>query len=396
MKSYKHTGMSIIIRTSILILLGVAAIVVAKYAATRPQGTTITQAQLTEALRTKNQSNGRQAFVFINVHTPYEGEIEHTDLVIPYDNIVSQSAVLPKDKHTPIILYCKTGHMSTIALATLRKMGYTNVRQLTGGMDAWTRSGGTLLNLSTLPSQVLPPEGVALPVSWGTRIKQLVDAGVIYLPALSKTMQLTPEQEGILTRGSTESIRIDRQNSQFVVDVLWALGLAQKSIVYDEGPMGTQYKKDAGNFASTGGWNLARGDAMQYLNRFDLIRLSAEEQQHVGEIAKHIYRPCCDNPTWFPDCNHGMAALAMIELMVSARVDDATIYKKVLGFNSFWFPDSYLAIATYFARQGMSWNSLDAKELLGAKYSTATGASKISSMVGPLPYANPTGGSCGT
>ena len=106
---------------------------------------------------------------------------------------------------------------------------------------------------------------------------------------------MTPEQLAILTSETEEKIKIDANNSQFVVDVLWALGLAQKSIVYTEGPIGTQYKNEQGNFASTGGWTLAKGDAINYLNKFDLVDLNADEQKRVGEIAKNVYRPCCGN-----------------------------------------------------------------------------------------------------
>lgn len=353
-----------------------------------PTGDTVSAKQLKKMLTTKK-------FTLINVHTPYEGEIEKTDTIIAFDKIVEQSERLPKDKKAPIILYCKTGRMSGEAIITLKKLGYTNVKHVAGGMDAWKTSGGKLLDLSLLPSQVTPPEGVALPVSWGTLAKQLVDAGVIDLPAFRKIISLTNEQEQILTNGSTEAIRIDGANSQFVVDVLWALGLAQKSIVYTDGPMGKEYAKEQGNFASTGGWSLARGNATNYLGKYDFIPLTAQQQRQVGEIAKNVYRPCCGNSTWFPDCNHGMAALAIIELMVSNNVDEKTIYRKVLGFNGFWFPDSYIATATYFARQGTPWNNVDAKEVLGKKFSSGKGAGEISKKVGPLPYANPTGGSCG-
>ena len=345
--------------------------------------------------RKKPASKANNSFALINVHIPYEGEIPQTDALIPFDKITANSGVLPDDKRTQIILYDKTGTESAQAIPALQKLGYHNIRTLRGGMDAWKKSGGTLFDLSVIPSQVTPADGVALPVSWGMLISRLVDIGVIDLPAFRDAVVLTPDQEQILTQGSTGAIRIDAKNSQFVVDVLWALGLAQKSIVYDEGPMGTQYKKDAGNFASTGGWTLAHGNAMDYLNRYDLIPLSANQQKQVGDIAKNIYRPCCNNATWFPDCNHGMAALAIIELMVNSHVDERLIYKKVLGFNSFWFPDSYISTATYFARRGTPWKDVDPKQILGATYSTATGASKISNIVGPLPYANPVGGSCG-
>lgn len=354
-----------------------------------PSTNTVSARQLAGMLQKKN-------FIFINVHIPYEGEIEKTDTFIAYDQIVANFGNLPKDKNAPIILYCKSGRMSVEALVTVRKLGYTNVRHLAGGMDAWKNSGEKLLDLSSIESDVLPKEGVELPVSWKDLGPQLIKLGVIDEAKFRKAVKITPEQENILTKNSEEKIRIDATNSQFIVDMLWALGLAQKSIVYDEGPLGKEYKKEAGNFASTGGWNLARGEAMQYLNRFDLIPLTPEQQKKVGEIAQNVYRPCCGNSTWFPDCNHGMAALAIIELLVANNVDEATIYKKVLEFNSFWFPDSYLYVATYFSRQGTPWSQVDAKMILGKEYSSAQGAQAIAKKVGQLPFRSSSGGSCGT
>lgn len=360
-----------------------------------PTGDTISARQLKSMLKGKNPTADKQPFALINVHTPYEGEIEKTDAFIAYDKIVEQSTLLPKDKNVPIILYCKSGRMSEEALTTVRNMGYKNVKHLTGGTDAWQKSGGKLLDLSKLENQVVPEAGFTIPVSWRDLGKRLVDAGVINLPEFKKVVKMTPEQEQILTEGSDEKITINRTNSQFVVDLLWALGLAQKSIVYTDGPLGKEYANDQGGFASTGGWNLARGDAVQYLNKFDLIPLTADEQMKVGEIAKNVYRPCCGNSTWFPDCNHGMAALAVIELLVSAQIPEKDIYRYVLGFNSFWFADSYLTTATYFARQGIPWDKIDAKEVLGEKYSSGQGSREISKKVGPLPNRPSSGGSCG-
>lgn len=350
---------------------------------------TVSAKELKKILPNKN-------FTFINVHTPYEGEIEKTDSFVPYDQMVAQSAVLPKDKNAPIILYCKTGRMSGDALVTMQKMGYTNVRHLTGGMEAWTKSGGTTLDLSLIEQEVLPEAGIELPVVWADLGPKLIALGVIDEAKFKKAVNLTPEQEEILTRGSDKKIRIDRTNGQFVVDMLWALGLAQKSLVYEEGPMGKEYKKDAGNFASTGGWSLARGSALGYLNRFDLITLTPEQQKKVGQIAQNVYRPCCGNSTWFPDCNHGMAALAAIELMVAAGLPENTIFRSVLALNTFWFADTYVTIATLFARNGTTWKDVDAKTILGREYSSAQGAQAIAKKVGPLPYKpEPQGGGCG-
>ncbi|MEK7111967.1 MAG: rhodanese-like domain-containing protein [Patescibacteria group bacterium] len=352
------------------------------------EGETLSGFQLKRLLQSKD-------FVFINVHTPYEGEIGKTDSFIQYDEMMANQQMLPKDKDTPIVLYCKTGRMSAEALKTLKQMGYTDVHHLGGGMEAWKRSGGEVLDLSGLPKQVLPAEGFTLPVSWGDIGPRLVELGVIDAKKFEELVSMTDEEKKIFKEGGDYPIKIGPQNGQFVVDLLWALGLAQKSIVYDEGPLGKEYKDKQGNFASTGGWSLAKGDAVDYLNKFDLISLTPEQHKRVGEIAKNVYRPCCGNPTWFPDCNHGMAALAAIELLVSKGLSDEEIYKEVLKLNSFWFPDNYLMVATYFARQGTPWDKIDAKEVLGVKYSSAQGAGELYQKVGPLPYASGAGGSCG-
>lgn len=91
-----------------------------------------------------------------------------------------------------------------------------------------------------------------------------------------------------------------------------------------------------------------------------------------------------------------MAALAAIELMVAANVPEKDIYKNVLALNSYWFSDTYLTVATYFARQGTAWKDVDAKTVLGPEFSSGRGASMVSQKVGPLPWRKtPAGGSCG-
>lgn len=335
-------------------------------------------------------------FVFINVHTPYEGEIQMTDLFVEHDSIKANERLLPKDKTAKIILYCKSGKMSAEALNTLKSMGYMNVSHLSGGMNEWQKNGYKTQDLSLLPDEVLPAEGFELPIYWEDYAKRLVDVGVIDYEEFSKLIDLTDEEKDIFSGKENMSVTINNQNSRFAVNVLWALGLAQRSIVYEEGPMGREYKNERGNFASTGGWNLAKGDAINYLGKHELIPLTQEQQKRVGEIAKNIYRPCCGNNTWFPDCNHGMAALAAIELMVSKDFSDEEIYDNVLKLNTFWFPDNYLTVATLFGRQGISWDEVNSKEVLGSEYSSANGAIGVSEKVGPLPYdLKNVGGSCG-
>jgi rhodanese-related sulfurtransferase len=87
---------------------------------------------------------GDKGAVLINVHVPYEGEIERTDAFIPYDRIVGDTR-LPTGKSTEILLYCRSGRMSEMAGKALHDAGYTNLAHLEGGMRAWEATGRTLL-----------------------------------------------------------------------------------------------------------------------------------------------------------------------------------------------------------------------------------------------------------
>ena len=89
-----------------------------------------------------------------------------------------------------------------------------------------------------------------------------------------------------------------------------------------------------------------------------------------------------------------MAALAAIELMVSAGIDEKTIYRNVLALNSYWFSDTYVTIATLFARDGIAWKDVDAKRVLGREYSSAQGAQAImkKSARSPTSHNNKAGG----
>jgi rhodanese-related sulfurtransferase len=85
-------------------------------------------------------------FTMINVHIPYEGEFPQTDVFIPYNEIEANVSQLPADKEARIVLYCRSGRMSTEAAPVLVKLGYTNVVEVDGGMQAWQAAGNELID----------------------------------------------------------------------------------------------------------------------------------------------------------------------------------------------------------------------------------------------------------
>lgn len=82
--------------------------------------------------------------LLINTHIPYESELPGTELFLPFDQLENYLDILPRAKNTEILLYCRSGRMSTLSAETLVKLGYTNVKNLAGGMMAWERAGYAL------------------------------------------------------------------------------------------------------------------------------------------------------------------------------------------------------------------------------------------------------------
>lgn len=77
-----------------------------------------------------------QAFV-VDVHIPEQTHIPGTDAFIPYNEIDKNINNLPADKNTPILVYCRSGSMSREASEELISLGYRQVYDLAGGINAY-------------------------------------------------------------------------------------------------------------------------------------------------------------------------------------------------------------------------------------------------------------------
>lgn len=56
------------------------------------------------------------------------------------NEFVNHLADMPANLDTPIVVYCQSGYRGGIAAVMLNMLGYTNVRNLSGGLNAWVAS----------------------------------------------------------------------------------------------------------------------------------------------------------------------------------------------------------------------------------------------------------------
>ena len=84
------------------------------------------------------------------------------------------------------------------------------------------------------------------------------------------------------------------------LNLLWALGLGNKNEILDNGPMTDKKYGGAGRFASTGGWTLAQGDAMNHYSMHRFIGLTLEQQALVEKVSKVFIALVAEIPFIFP------------------------------------------------------------------------------------------------
>lgn len=257
--------------------------------------------------------------------------------------------------------------------------------------------------LTILYEQVNPKDGYALPISYGDLGPRLLEGGVISYDAFAAIYEnsgnpLSAEKTEIVKNGSDEEIVINADNSHFLLNFFWAVGLANKNSILTDGPMVQNSGGQIERFASTGGWTLATKPVTELYASMDLIPLTAEQQKLVEEVAAAIYRPCCNNHTLFPDCNHGMAMLGVLELMASQGATADAMFEAAKYINAYWFPQQTLETAIYLQlNENIDFASADARLVVGNKLSSASGAGMVHEDLqakGLLKQAPGQGGSC--
>lgn len=252
--------------------------------------------------------------------------------------------------------------------------------------------------------QIALPNEYTLPVTYGNLGPQLLKAGAIDYELFTGVYReagrpLTPAQLEILTEGSDQPIVFNRDTAYFLLNFFWAAGLVNRNPILTDGAMMQGGAEQIGNFASTGGWTVGAKPVTGLYASTPLFELTSEQQSRLEEVAAGVYRPCCNNPTAFPDCNHGMAMLGVLELMASqdATVDD--MFTAAKHINAFWFPQQVYEIAAVFKlAKGQDFAQADSRIMAGPQFSSGSGFNAVHQWLsknGRLEQLPGGGNSCG-
>ncbi|MDP2777486.1 MAG: hypothetical protein Q8O48_07570, partial [Anaerolineales bacterium] len=297
------------------------------------------------------------------------------------------------------------GILSGYAAWGRRSQSAAAVQPPAASADTSSESGSSGMDFAALMKQVNPQEGYELPVRYGDLGPRLLESGAINYDAFAAVYEnagdpLTQFQVEALKRGSDEQIVISAQNAHFLLNFFWAVGLVNKNQILTEGAMVQNSGGQIERFASTGGWTLGTKPVTELYASTELILLTPEQQARVEEVAAAVYRPCCNNPTIFPDCNHGMAMLGLLQLLAAqdASVDEMFTAAKYV--NAFWFSQQSLQTAIYLkANQNIDFAQADPRMVTGQQFFSASGSAQVYASLqssGLLPKAPDSGGSCGT
>jgi hypothetical protein len=243
-------------------------------------------------------------------------------------------------------------------------------------------------------ARVVPEQGFQSKIALRDSVVKLVELGVIDRAKFEALYQerggLPQELKAVLDQPSEQPIRLTRDNAAHYVNLLWPLGIANAMSANTSGPISGP---SLFNLASTGGWTLGKeksGGA--YFNTFKIVELTPEQEALVVRIAENTYRPCCNNSTFYQDCNHGSALLGLLQLGASQGLSEEDLYREALAFNSFWFPEEYVRNALYLkVVKNVEWDKVDPKVVMGKEFSSASGNNNVQYQIAGIPNLLPAG-----
>lgn len=95
----------------------------------------------------KTKIDNGDDFCLVDVREPHEIEISKFDnsIKIPLADLPSKLVEIPKDKE--VIFHCRTGVRSANAVMFLAQAGFSNIKNLVGGINYWAQTVDTSLQI---------------------------------------------------------------------------------------------------------------------------------------------------------------------------------------------------------------------------------------------------------
>ncbi len=92
----------------------------------------------------KEKLDSKEEFIFIDVREPHEYETFNLGAkLMPLGDIMQIIEEYDDRKEEEIVLHCRSGARSGQAQMFMQQYGFTNVRNLTGGVLAWADAFGS-------------------------------------------------------------------------------------------------------------------------------------------------------------------------------------------------------------------------------------------------------------
>jgi molybdopterin/thiamine biosynthesis adenylyltransferase/rhodanese-related sulfurtransferase len=155
---------------------------------------------------------------FVDMREPEELSLGYIkgSVFIRGDELEMQARHLLPDKEAPVVLYCGSGIRSLLTAQTLKEMGYSDVRTLAGGIEAWKAAGHEVVTsgLLTLEQLTHYSRQVILREVGVEGQRKLLDAKVLLVGAggLGSPAAMYLAASGVGTLGIVDFDRVDKTN----------------------------------------------------------------------------------------------------------------------------------------------------------------------------------------
>jgi sulfur-carrier protein adenylyltransferase/sulfurtransferase len=88
----------------------------------------------------KKKLDAKEDLFVLDVREPHEYELSNIGAeLIPLDQLSGRMDEIEQHKHKEVIIMCRSGGRSARACQVLQREGFENVKNLTGGINAWAK-----------------------------------------------------------------------------------------------------------------------------------------------------------------------------------------------------------------------------------------------------------------